>query len=254
MKKLLLLSGLLYFATTGSLLSQELSLKGDGVRVVKVDRVVVVKEDATIVQAFPVSVNAPAGAGLYFWSFPANVMAVDKGDALEIQSAPKGQTTVSVKAITADLDKDGKFKGFLTKFYSLTFTVGDVPVPPGPGPGPKPPEPAPIALPGYRVLFIEEKSDRQKLTIDQFNAMFGASSVNWLNANTVKEGNQPGWRVADKEATLASEPGQHWRDALKRRPANFETPWIIISNGTTGFEGPLPKTKAELDTLLQKYK
>lgn len=254
MKKLL--AGLLTLGLTiTSLSAQELSLKGDGVRVVKIDRVVIVKEDATVVQAFPVTVNAPTGAGLYFWSFPVGVVAADKGDVLEIATAPKGPITISVKAISADLDKDGKFKGFVTKFHSLTFTVGDIPAP-GPGPGPAPPDPvtpAPIALPGFRVLFIEEQADRQKLTLDQFNAMRGAASVAWLNANTEKEGNQPGWRVADKDAELASEPGQHWRDALKRRPEGFSVPWVVISNGVTGYEGPLPKTKTEIDTLLRKY-
>lgn len=245
MKKLLAV--LLCICSVSS--AQELSLKGDGVRVVKIDKVVIIKEDATVVQSFPVTVSAPAGAGLYFWVTPTGVVAIDKGDVLEIVSAPKGQVVISVKAITADLDKDGKFKGFLTKFHSLTFTVGDVP---GPTP-PDPVTPAPIPLPGFRVLFIEEQADRAKLTLDQFNAMRGSESVTWLNANTEKEGNQPGWRVVDKDAAMSSEPGQHWRDALKRRPANFSTPWVIISNGVTGFEGPLPKTKAEIDTLLRKY-
>lgn len=227
----------------------DLSIKGDGVRVVKVDKVIVVKEDATVVQSFPFTVNAPAGAGLYFWTFPSGVVAIDKGDALDVQQAAKGPLTVSVKAISADVDKDGKFKGFKTTFGSVSFTIGDVPQPPGPGPNPPTPDPvtpAPIPLAGYRVLFIEETEDRNKITLDQFNVMFSADSANWLNANA-KE-----WRVYDKDSAALSDT-QLWRDALKRRPATFATPWVIISNGVTGYEGPLPKTGSEIKTLLQKY-
>lgn len=226
----------------------DLSIKGDGVRVVKVDKVIVVKEDATVVQSFPFTVNAPAGAGLYFWAYPVGVVAIDKGDSLDVQQAAKGPLTVSVKAISADVDKDGKFKGFKTTFGSVSFTIGDVPQPP-PGPNPPTPDPvtpAPIPLAGYRVLFIEETEDRNKITLDQFNAMFGADSATWLNANT-KE-----WRVYDKDSAALSDT-QLWRDALKRRPAGFSVPWVILSNGITGYEGPLPKTDPEIKSLLKKY-
>lgn len=228
-----------------------LSIKGDGVKVVKVDKVILVKEDATVVQSFPFTIGAPEGAGLYFWTYPVGVVAIDKGDALDVQQAAKGPLTISVKAISADVDKDGKFKGFKTTFGSVSFTIGDVPAPPIP-PGPNPPTPdpvtpAPIPLAGYRVLFIEETEDRNKITLDQFNAMFGADSAKWLNANA-KE-----WRVYDKDSSALSDPGRHWLDALKRRPAAFATPWVIISNGVTGFEGALPKTETEIKALLQKY-
>jgi hypothetical protein len=108
-----------------------LEVKGTGVRAV------------ILVTAFPFTINAPSGSALYFWQFPASVTAVDKGETLEVLSAPKGTVVVSVKAVTADWDA----KKFITKFGQVTFAVGEVPGPgpdPGPGPGPGPgPDPTP---------------------------------------------------------------------------------------------------------------
>ena len=231
----------------------DLSLKGDGVRVVKVDVIRVFKEDATIVLAFPIEVGAPKNSGLYFWTYPSGVTAIDKGDTLEITSAPKGALTVSVKAISANLDKDGKFIGFLTTFGSKTFTVGDVPQP-GPGPDPKPnPDPViPAPLPLVGVLMIEESDDRAKISKGQYNALFGATMREWLNASVAKEDGQPALRILDKDqATLGM--AKHWQDAAKRRPANFTTPWLIVSNGVSGWEGPMPATEEETKAILAKY-
>lgn len=251
---------LLLLTTPALAQSVDLSLKGDGVTVVKVDKVIVVKEDLTVVKSFPFTVTAPTGAGLYFWTYPAGVQAADKGDVLEVVNAPKGAITISVKSISAKLDKDGKFIGFDTKFGSVSFAIGDVPLPPDPKPPePKPPtpdpvKPAPISLPGFRVLIIEESDAayRKKLTPGQFNFMFSANSRGWLDTVTTMEAGQPGYRIYDKDATGVND-AQSWpREALKRQRGT-ELPWIIISNGVTGFEGPLPATESDCKALVQKY-
>jgi hypothetical protein len=252
---------LLLFATPTVLAqSVDLSIKGDGVTVVKVDKVIVVKEDLTVVKSFPFTVTAPTGAGLYFWTYPAGVQAADKGDVLEVTNGPKGAITISVKSISAKLDKDGKFVGFDTKFGSVSFAIGDVPVPPDPkppvppDPKPDPVKPAPIPLPGFRILIVEESDAayRKKLSLGQFNFMFGKTSFDWLSSICTNEGGQPGYRIYDKEATGVNDAQQWPRDALKR-PRGSELPWIIISNGTTGFEGPLPATESDCKALVQKY-
>lgn len=237
--------------------SIDISLKGDGVKVVKVDKIIIVKEDRTVVQSFPIILTVPINAGLYFWAYPATVQATDRGDSLEIANAPKGDVTVSVKCVTANVDKDGKFIGFLTKFGSVTFTVGDVPtptppVPPNPPdpPKPDPPTPAPIPVAGFRVLFVEESQDRGKLTSGQFSTLFGKATRSWLDANCVKEGSQPGYRIYDKDQTAVGEL-KHWQDALTRPRQSI--PWVIISNGVTGFEGPLPATEQGAMDLFKKY-
>ncbi len=49
----------------------------------------------------------------------------------------------------------------------------------------------------------------------------------------------------------ASQESQLWQDALKRKRGAL--PWLVISNGKSGFEGPLPATVDETLTLLKKY-
>ncbi len=243
----------LLFASTAFGQDVTLSLKGDGVKVVKVDRVIIVKEDATVVQSFPITITAPTNGGLYFWSYPAGVVAVDRNDVLEISSAPKGQTTVSIKSVTANLDKDGKFIGFKSLTGSITFTVGDVPQPPDPKP-PVPPEPppGPALLPVAGVLMIEKSEDRGTITKGQYNVLFGADVRNLINASVDKENGQPALRIFDINQSLTGQ-AKHWQDAAARRPKDFTTPWMIISNGVTGWEGPVPMTEAEAKTLLTKY-
>lgn len=110
-----------------------LEIKGGDVKVVKVDKVITIKTDLTIVSSFPFTVQAPAGAAFYFWQFPSGVVATDKGDVLEVTAAPNGPTTVSVKLVAADWDA----KKFITQFGAVSFAVGGVPDPPEP---PTPPD------------------------------------------------------------------------------------------------------------------
>ncbi len=239
----------------------ELSIKGEGVAVVKVDKVVIVKEDLTVIKSFPFTVTAPSGAGLYFWTYPVGVQAVDKGDVLEVLNAPKGAISISVKSISAKLDKDGKFIGFDTRFGSVSFAIGDVPPTPDPKP-PNPPDPpkpdpikpAPIPLVGLRVLIIEESDAafRKKLSAGQFNFMFSAASRQWLDSVCTVEANQPGYRIYDKDATGINDV-QTWPKEALKRPRGPELPWIIVSNGVAGFEGPMPIAEAECKALVQKY-
>lgn len=137
------LYALLLFFVLGVSQAQQpvpIEIKGTGVKVVKVDKVVIVKEDMTLVSSLPFTVNAPAGNLLYVWSYPQGVTARKKGEILEVTAAPKGAVTVSVEMISVDFDA----KKVVTKYGEVTFTVGDVPLPPiPPGPEPKPPEPKP---------------------------------------------------------------------------------------------------------------
>ena len=260
MKKLLLV--ILLAATPVQAQSINLKLDGDGVKVVKVDKVIVVKEDRTVVDSFPFTVAADPGAGLYFWTFPVGVQAADQGDKIQVTSAPKGSLTISVKLISADLDKDGKFKGFVTRFGSVTFDVGGVtppvppPVPPDPKPPdpPKPPEPpAPIPLSGLRALIVYETSDIMNMPAQQALIITSTELQLYMNGKGAKDsdGKTAAFRKLDKDTPLAATEQQWVKDAMKR--PRQPGPWIIVSNGATGFEGPLPPTIGETLLLLRKY-
>ena len=119
------------------------------------------------------------------------------------------------------------------------------PVPPGPVPPGPTPGPAPIPLPGLRVLIVEESdvNSRNALTPGQREVLFGQTVRDYLRTKCVTNAQNPdgAWRILDQHMnpTLTGDPdGQVWADALKR--PRTSVPWLVISNGTAGYEGPLP--------------
>jgi len=113
--------------------AQELIVSGPGVQIIKVPKVILV--DQTVIGSFPVTIQAPKSAAIYFWSFPnqINVDWDDNGDNIVVNNAPKGLLKAVCKAVSFD-PKAGTFS---TKLYKVEMPVGD-PIPPGPGPGPGP--------------------------------------------------------------------------------------------------------------------
>ncbi len=135
---------------------------------------------------------------------------------------------------------------------TVTVTVGDVP-PPEPGPTPPPippgptPTPAPIEGPGFRVMFVSETGEPMPADIE--DAFFSKEITDYLNANCVKVDGQPDFRRVDPD-TRFTDPNHRFAKALARPRASL--PWLIISNGTTGYEGPFPGGKDATLALLKK--
>lgn len=137
--------------------------------------------------------------------------------------------------------------------------VGDVPptpvpptpVPPDPvPPTPVPPSPAPIPVAGFRVLIVEETAERGKLTAGQRAAIFGKATRDFLDAKCIKESNQAGYWILDKDVNVSG-LADHWRVVFSRERKSH--PWLIVSNGKTGWEGPLPDKIEDTMALLVKY-
>lgn len=125
---------------------------------------------------------------------------------------------------------------------------GPDPVPPGPTPGP-----APIPTAGFRFMIVEETSERSKLPADQ-REIIGSTVLRLaLAAACAKgpDGKTPEWRIFDKDAPMAAE-SKLWQDAMARPRKSL--PWLIVSNGTSGFEGPLPANMTETMAIIEKYK
>jgi hypothetical protein len=236
MKRLFLLPFLL--ALCCPLLGQDLKLevKGD-VKTVKVDKVIIVQEDRTVVSAPPFSVVAPSGGMLYHWSYPTTAVVVDRGDTLEVKSFPNGVFTANVKVTTVDWDA----KKFLTKFGELSVNVGGIAPTPKPDPvdpKPDPPSPAPIPVAGFRMLVVYDSTNgKPNLTPKQLDELHGAELAEYMNAKAVKVNGTPEWRVWDKETRLTN-ASELWRQAMGR--TRTKHPWVIISDGTRGYEGPYP--------------
>jgi len=127
---------------------------------------------------------------------------------------------------------------------TITIEVGKspptpTPTPNPPGPGPLPPSTdAPIAGAGLRVLFVVESG--VGLSKELQPIVYGATVRGFLNASCVKVDGQPDFRVVDPDAEF-TDPNHRFAKALARPRASV--PWLIISNGITGYEGPFPATE-----------
>lgn len=123
--------------------------------------------------------------------------------------------------------------------------------PPAPKPTPKPADEAPIKADGLHVLVVYESADLATYSASLQQSIYSKSVRDYLNSKCPKVGGTAEWRMWDKDVDATAE-SQLWQDALKRAKGK-QTPWIIVSNGKTGFEGPLPAGGDEMLKLLQKY-
>lgn len=139
---------------------------------------------------------------------------------------------------------------------TVVVEVGQGPNPPPPPPGPSPPGPtpppspdgAPIAGEGLRVLFIHESSEALAPELQQ--VFFGTEVRSYLTANAIKVEGTPDWRILDKDVKF-TDPNHRFARAMARTRSSI--PWLIISNGTTGYEGPFPGGVAETLELLKAF-
>lgn len=118
------------------------------------------------------------------------------------------------------------------------------PVPPGPVDPPKPQPPIPVS--SLHVLIIEETNDRGTLPAAQAQIFTSTKVLGWLRTNAPEH-----WRIWDADQKPELAPAE-FQEALKLPRQGL--PWIVISNGTTGFSGPLPTNEMDTLSLLQKYK
>lgn len=136
-----------------------------------------------------------------------------------------------------------------------TLDVGGGPLPPDPGPkppDPPDPKPSPVPIPelGFRALFIYESGDLEKYPN---KAVLTSQEIRqYLNAKcaTGPDGKTPERRFWDKDTDVSGE-SKLWQVAMQRPRTSL--PWLIISNGRTGYEGPVPANIAKTLELLKKY-
>ncbi len=134
---------------------------------------------------------------------------------------------------------------------------GPTPIPPGPTP-PLPPDPfggqAGAAAGTFRVLMVYDSAKR--LPEDQWsilvaNAPGTARAYARDHTNKGPDG-YPEIRVLPDGTPVADEPGSALWKRVMSRPRN-SLPWVVIGNGKTGYEGPLPATQADTLALMKKY-
>lgn len=128
---------------------------------------------------------------------------------------------------------------------------GPGPIPPGPGPTPPQP-PAPIPEVGFRALIIFDETSGAQLPQGQQDAIYGEAFRLLLSSKAVKgpDGKTPEWRIWGKDLDVSGET-KLWQDAY--RLPHERLPWLILSNGKTGYSGPLPEKIEDSMALVNKY-
>lgn len=110
--------------------------------------------------------------------------------------------------------------------------------------------PPPIAADGFRVLIVEEAQDRSKLPPSQLAIFTSKEVTDYLDSKCVKVNGTPEYRIYDKDTSFTNE-SDIWKNAMRLERKSL--PWIIVSNGRSGYSGPLPATASETLDLLRKY-
>lgn len=139
-------------------------------------------------------------------------------------------------------------------YQRISIRIGQGPQPPptpvDPDVDPEPVDP-PVPKTGQlKVLIVEETGSRGELPSSQISVFTSLDIRDYVKKACSKTGEQPDFRVYDKDVSVATEP--EWiKKAFSEQRQGL--PWILISNGTTGFSGPLPKDVSETLSLLKKY-
>ncbi len=235
-----------------------LQLQGD-TAVVKVAKVITTYEDRVVVKSFtPVPlIIAPADIGFYRWTYPAAVKATDKGNVLQVDYAPQGDSKVSLKVESAVV-VDGKVK-YVTKFSDFILSVGvpspnpvDPPKPPDPDPipPPKPPQPQPVT--SFRVIFVAESG--KTLTKEQNSVIAGKVTRDWLTANTTPEGKYAGWRHFDPQQTVLDEQPNMRKLWEAVQPKLTAVPCAVVEVNGHAEIIPLAATPSEMVATFDSYR
>jgi len=134
-----------------------------------------------------------------------------------------------------------------------TVTVLGAPTPPEPVPNPPTPsDPAPISAPGFRVLVVYDTATVSSLPEKQQQCLFSTDIRGYMASKCIRgvDMKTPEYRFYD-QSTDATPDGQIWAEAMKR--PRKQLPWLIISDGKTGYEGPLPVDTDKFMELLKKH-
>jgi len=110
---------------------------------------------------------------------------------------------------------------------------------------------APIPEPGFRVMVVENIDDRPHLSEPLLRVLTSTIWKEYCNAHCIPgEDGTPEWRIFGAKGNLEHE-SQLWQDAFNRPRSS--TPWLVVSNGETGTEQPLPNTGDLMMSVLERY-
>lgn len=121
---------------------------------------------------------------------------------------------------------------------------------------------APVRADGLRVLIVEETANRglypkTKRDVLQTTAPGSFRDYAAKHGAPGPDGKTPDVNYLDDDDSIDQMPAW-WAPVWEQRPreeegqATGQLPWLVISNGRTGYVGPLPE-ESEAIALIQKY-
>lgn len=128
----------------------------------------------------------------------------------------------------------------------------DPPVPNPPTPPNPPGPPAPIVGEGLRVLITFDDKKVTQIPEEQQAILHSKAVRDYLDSKCPlgPDGKTKEYRFYPNNIPKNS-IDKKWADAMAR-PTTSDL-WMIVSNGKTGWEGPLPKNVNEAMTIFKKY-
>ena len=198
------------------------------------------------------SAEGADGAALIWDVTPEESVDVVEFPSKVLFVAPPGTYKVKLRALRT---KDGS-SSFETARATVVIGVPTPPVPPVPPAPPvpptPPPDPAPIPAAGLRVLIVFSAKDEAKMDPAQRDVLYARSVRDYLNGKcpTGPDGKLKEWRIWPDGVATDAAP-KLWQDAMRRPRKSL--PWILISTGVGGYEGPLPANVDDTLALLKKY-
>lgn len=120
-----------------------------------------------------------------------------------------------------------------------------------PPPPPPPPKTAPWESQGLSVLILRESQSTGSLPLPQRAIFTNSKVLRWLTDNA-----KAGFRIWDDDIEDVGNAPEVLKQAFAVVKAAIvnDVPTLGISNGKTGYLGPLPQTAEELLALLEQYK
>lgn len=193
---------------------------------------------------------------------PIGLLSVDsKASMIRVTATTKDRVPVQVKKVSPNtffvygsgsIYTDVLCVDFDLKIFEqeqFVITIGDTVPIPQPDPQPQPDDKVPIKEPGLRIMIVYESRDVNRPSV-QGTIMFSTTLREYARTHCVTVNRNPEFRLFDKDVSLTGE-SKIWQDAMARPRQSL--PWLLISNGKAGYEGPLPATLDATMALVKKY-
>lgn len=163
------------------------------------------------------------------------------GPSVAVFAVASGKASIAAWGIA-----DGK--AFKIATLAIQANIGPRP-PPVPVDPVDPVDPMPVIGP-LSVCIIEQTEDRAVIPPGQLRALQSTKIRQYLDEHCAKVDGRPQWRIFDADADMSAAE-KVWQDVMKR--PRKSTPWIVISNGAAGAEGPLPEDESKTLELLKRW-